>query len=394
MKLSHCVLLVAALALIPCAADGANLLTNGGFETGDKTGWSEVSNGGAVLSGGGPFVPIGSTEGIRFYGFETHGNAHFLYQTVAADENTDYLLRGMVGGDEGDDVLSVWLVDGAVVPDSGTYPTNGGVTNMTEMSHVWYPFSARHTTGAGVTQMTVIFRADHDPSSSFNWGRIFLDDLQLDTLANLSDTPVAGLIVDDMNGTYSAQDGTADAWWGYARGPWSAGDVSPINGSAAGGPAVDAAGMYATCDGTRNTVAGGIMTNSLLRDFVNLPAGTWTVSAYTGITSTLGANDRVVLSAEVNPSNTTPHTSLIDADDSQAFAILNNANQPATSTWVRVDNAAADYGEPVGPTITTNDGDTIRVWLRIETETAFPGVAWLDYVELSLDSDVDAWMLY
>lgn len=398
-----------AVCLVTTTSSGANLFTNGNFETADLSGWSQVNNSGhANLSGGGPYVPTGATQGTRFYGFTTHDNGRFLYQTVTVTQNTTYLLRGMVGGDEQDDDFAVWMVDGAVVPTNGAYPrpTNppGGPEDLwiKNLRYCWYPFSVKHTTGAGVTQMTVIFRADQDDIATTPGGRVFLDDLEVDVIANLSDTPVSGTITENMNGTYalvaSGGDGTYDKYWGMARGPW-AGPTNQTIFNPVDGPVADPLGATGFCtrlDGDVPVSTPTQMIGSVIRDFVNVPAGTWEIRAWVRNNQLMSGNSRIIISAEVNPPTVDPYTAILDADLSQSFATITAANNFAVAgTWYQVSTATADYAEPVGPNITTAAGDTIRVWMRIVNDTAFPGNgARIDFLELINPTSVDNWSIY
>jgi hypothetical protein len=90
---------LAGLATVPARASaaGANLVANGGFETGDLGGWTEVGNTGygAVACGGAPegdceafFGPVGSLGGIAQSVATTAGGEYAISFVLNSDGGT------------------------------------------------------------------------------------------------------------------------------------------------------------------------------------------------------------------------------------------------------------------------------------------------------------------
>ena len=88
---------LAGLATLPARAAAANLVANGGFETGDLSGWTEVGNTGygAVACGGAPegdceafFGPVGSPGGIAQSVATTAGGEYAISFVLNSDGGT------------------------------------------------------------------------------------------------------------------------------------------------------------------------------------------------------------------------------------------------------------------------------------------------------------------
>lgn len=138
----------AALALAAAPASAAvNLVTNGGFETGDFTGWTQFGNTGFTgVSGGiefsGDFAaffgPVGSRGGIR--------------QTLATVAGETYRLRFVLQNNSPDPVnrFGVFL-DGI---------TQLAVINSPAFPYTLYEFEFTALDGA----TTLAFSLQHDPS--------------------------------------------------------------------------------------------------------------------------------------------------------------------------------------------------------------------------------------
>jgi hypothetical protein len=101
-------LALAGLAALPeRASAGSNLVQNGGFETGDLSGWTEVGNTGygAVTCGGAPegnceafFGPIGSLGGIAQSIATTPGGEYFIDFILNSDGGTPGAFEVDFGG--------------------------------------------------------------------------------------------------------------------------------------------------------------------------------------------------------------------------------------------------------------------------------------------------------
>src|SRR5581483_9024216 len=104
-------LLAGALALAPLAAQATNIVANGGFETGDFTGWTQTGNtsfDGVQCPGPGPavaagncsafFGPVGSNGGITQNLSTVAGNAYQVDFDVLFDGGTPSFFSATFGG--------------------------------------------------------------------------------------------------------------------------------------------------------------------------------------------------------------------------------------------------------------------------------------------------------
>jgi hypothetical protein len=145
-------LVVAAMLIMVCApaAFAQNLVTNGGFETGDFTGWTEGGNFEFSQVVSGPFyVYTGAQEGNFYATFGPVGSDGTLSQVLTTQAGTQYTFSFWLNavGDDPSDFSAMW--DGTTVY-SATDPNTGGN---------WQNFSFTET-GTGHDTITFAFRDD------------------------------------------------------------------------------------------------------------------------------------------------------------------------------------------------------------------------------------------
>jgi len=145
-------LVVVAMAVLVCAptAFAQNLLTNGGFETGDFTGWTEGGNFEFTQVVSGPFGSYsGAQEGNFYATLGPVGSDGTLSQSFATTAGASYTFSFWIAavGDDPSDFSAFW--DGTQVY-SATDPNTGGV---------YQQFSFTET-GTGNDTITFSFRDD------------------------------------------------------------------------------------------------------------------------------------------------------------------------------------------------------------------------------------------
>ena len=145
-------LVVVAMALLVCAptAFAQNLLTNGGFETGDFSGWSTTGNFEFSSVTSGSFVSFtGAQEGTFYAVFGPVGSQGGIFQsfsdTAGGSYNFSFWLNAV--GDDPSSVTVMW--DGTTVY-SATDPNTG---------NVWTNFNFTET-GTGHDTVTFLFQDD------------------------------------------------------------------------------------------------------------------------------------------------------------------------------------------------------------------------------------------
>lgn len=123
---------VALLGLLtPSALRADNLVVNGGFETGDFTGWTVVSYGaGGAFGVGSPYAPDFPNSGsyYAFFGSSDPSNPSILSQTMTTSLGQGYILNFWVANDAAapgqSDFQALW--DGGLLTDvSGASATTG-----------------------------------------------------------------------------------------------------------------------------------------------------------------------------------------------------------------------------------------------------------------------------
>ena len=173
--------LVFALALGAAAASGATI-SNGGFETGDLTGWTltNASAFDAVCAAG---SPIGSSTcaahgGTFAMSFGQFGDTARLSQTIATTPGITYaisfyLFNDNAGGDPGESFSMQW---------------NGSTVFSLPSPQAAFPYSQRLIVNLTATAASTVlaFSAQHDPAQ---W---FLDDI---TIANAPVPEPASLLL-------------------------------------------------------------------------------------------------------------------------------------------------------------------------------------------------------
>ena len=143
-------LVVVAVTLLLCApaAFAQNLLTNGGFEMGNFTGWGGDQNGASVVSG--PFYVYSGAQEGSFYAVlgpvGVDGTLNQSFTTTAGGSYTFSFYLAAVG-DDPSDFTATW--DGNTVY-SATDPNTGGA---------WQLFSFTET-GTGHDTIGFSFRDD------------------------------------------------------------------------------------------------------------------------------------------------------------------------------------------------------------------------------------------
>ncbi|NLE61262.1 MAG: hypothetical protein GX616_23175 [Planctomycetes bacterium] len=166
--------LVAVLA-VTASASAANMLENGGFETGDLTGWVNVPGDGGgtaqVFSGGSWGIP--ATEGSYFAGWvsswdTTRNNAYLNQQfTKPADTMLDWsidLYADTTAGEWSVGVDVFYDPNGGTDPDADTATWIAGEWNQYNPgSAAWGSYSGQMNSGAGTTG-TIFIKTVH------NWG--------------------------------------------------------------------------------------------------------------------------------------------------------------------------------------------------------------------------------
>ena len=145
-------LVVVAMAVLVCAptAFAQNLLTNGGFETGDFTGWTTGGNFEFTQVVSGPFGSYsGAQEGNFYATLGPVGSDGTLSQSFATTAGASYTFSFWIAavGDDPSDFSAFW--DGTQVY-SATDPNTGGV---------YQQFSFTET-GTGNDTITFSFRDD------------------------------------------------------------------------------------------------------------------------------------------------------------------------------------------------------------------------------------------
>ena len=146
------------------SAVAANLVTNGGFETGNFSGWTQFGNT-SFTAVDGPIFGVDPHSGNRQAYFGPSGSAGGIQQTLTVTPNTDYTIEFWLNNLAGAPNFYQLLFDGVpltVVGGSGAF----------EYTH----FSFTGTTDGDATAV-LRFAFQHDPSL------FFLDDVSVDLAA-------------------------------------------------------------------------------------------------------------------------------------------------------------------------------------------------------------------
>ena len=132
-----------ALALSSVSAQ-ANLVQNGGFETGDFTGWTQTGNTG--FSG----VQNGNAHGGSFSAFfGPVGSLGGITQTLSTIAGTSYLIDFWLQADGGTPSAAVVMFDGNTIFNQ---------TNLPASSYTEYSFTVTATSNS--TVLSLAFRDD------------------------------------------------------------------------------------------------------------------------------------------------------------------------------------------------------------------------------------------
>lgn len=139
---------VLSFLLVQTAAADTNIVNNGGFETGDFTGWTQGGNTGFTGVGTGPvhsgdyaadFGPVGSTGGISQDLTTSNGQQYHLSFWLANDGGTPNSVAVQFGGTT---VYSASDLGGFGYTQYDFYPTATGATTTLSFSFrqdpAWY----------------------------------------------------------------------------------------------------------------------------------------------------------------------------------------------------------------------------------------------------------------
>ncbi|HEX4155075.1 MAG TPA: PEP-CTERM sorting domain-containing protein [Acidobacteriaceae bacterium] len=156
-----------AIASVPALAD--NLITNGGFETGDFTGWTVNAGFTVVVSE--PFEGFNAHSGNYFAALGNVGSDGTLAQTFSDTSGQTYTLSFYLGSDGGTpNDFSAWI-DGTELLSLTDIPSTSG-------SYDLYSY-----TFTGTGSDTVTFDDRDDP------GYLALDDVSVSTSTGVTPEP-------------------------------------------------------------------------------------------------------------------------------------------------------------------------------------------------------------
>lgn len=167
---------VCALCLFAMGSSAqGQLLTNGGFETGDCTGWTSEPSGDPCEVDSGIFGPGGPDSGFHYGSIQTGGTAaQAAYQSVAGSGNfnlTGYYAGGVLAPQSARDVF-VQLIDG---DNNGAVLAEAKQTANITIGFGWMPVDLTGTASSG----TVTVRFGHSGGAWADATATHVDTLEL-----------------------------------------------------------------------------------------------------------------------------------------------------------------------------------------------------------------------
>ncbi len=173
IKISY-LALAGAIATLVSVAGGAqaatNLLSNGSFETGDFTGWTQSGNTGATDVEVSGFDGLGSEDGTYFAALGPVGSDGLLSQTFSDVAGQNYLASFYVAS------------DGDTPNDFGvTGPGSFSLATMNDLPKSGYIYYSGSFVGSGSDTITFNFR--NDP------GYLALDNVSVTSLTSAAPEP-------------------------------------------------------------------------------------------------------------------------------------------------------------------------------------------------------------
>jgi hypothetical protein len=167
MKMILGLMASAALAMVPAVASAAELVTNGGFETGDFTGWTQF---GATDNTGVSTSDVHSGDFAAYFGAVR--NTGGITQTLNTVIGQTY-------------TISMWAQGDAGAPNFGSVMF-GGQTLVTTTDNPGFPYQLLTYTAvatSALTDLTYTFR--HDPAY------FYVDDVSVTGLAGAVPEPAS-----------------------------------------------------------------------------------------------------------------------------------------------------------------------------------------------------------
>jgi hypothetical protein len=176
MRTFSCLLVCAVLVLATsfARADYPNLLTNGGFETGNFSGWNVGGNPGYSLVAGFTFGDYHPNSGTYYAMLGSYGAESYLSQTVATTPNSSYRLSFSLSSDGALQNDFTAIENGVIIFDDVNIPDTNG----------YQVFNGYFIASSYLT--TIQLGSRDDPSY------LLLDDVSLIDPPSISSTPLPG----------------------------------------------------------------------------------------------------------------------------------------------------------------------------------------------------------